>query len=206
MCAMPVAAQREIPLAAEPIRAAAARAAPAAQPARQPARASWCSSTTRKARGPTRVANVKSVSKSLISALVGIAIDRHILKGVDEPIARFFPELTEIPIPARRASRVEDLLTMRSGLESTSFDNYGAWVRSRNWVTYVLNQPLVSDPGTTMEYSTGNTPPAVGDPDEARRSRARGRSCRRASGSRSGSRSANGRAIRRASTSAGTTC
>ena len=46
---------------------------------------------------------------------------------------------------------------MRSGLESTSFDNYGAWVRSRNWVTYVLNQPLVSEPGTTMEYSTGST-------------------------------------------------
>ena len=46
---------------------------------------------------------------------------------------------------------------MRSGLESTSFNNYGSWVRSRNWVTYVLNQPMVSDPGTTMEYSTGST-------------------------------------------------
>ena len=46
---------------------------------------------------------------------------------------------------------------MRAGLESTSFDNYGAWVRSPNWVAYVLNQPLFSEPGTAMEYSTGNT-------------------------------------------------
>ena len=107
--------------------------------------------------GPARAANVKSVSKSIISALVGIAIDRRILEGVKQPIGRFFPELTKDPDPRKARITVEDLLTMRSGLESTSFDNYGAWVRSRNWVTYVLNQPLVSEPGTTMEYSTGST-------------------------------------------------
>jgi CubicO group peptidase (beta-lactamase class C family) len=110
-----------------------------------------------KGAGPARVANVKSVSKSLMSALVGIAIDRRILESVNQPIARFFPELTKDPDPRKARITVEDLLTMRSGLESTSFDNYGAWVRSRNWVTYVLNQPLLNQPGTTMEYSTGNT-------------------------------------------------
>jgi CubicO group peptidase (beta-lactamase class C family) len=46
---------------------------------------------------------------------------------------------------------------MRSGLETTSNRNYGAWVQSRNWVRYVLNQPLVNPPGSTMEYSTGST-------------------------------------------------
>jgi CubicO group peptidase (beta-lactamase class C family) len=108
-----------------------------------------------KGHGPARAANVKSVSKSIISTLVGVAIDRRILTGVSEPIARFFPELKSDPRKARIT--VEDLLSMRSGLESTSFDNYGAWVGSRNWVTYVLNQPLENDPGTTMEYSTGNS-------------------------------------------------
>ncbi len=107
--------------------------------------------------GPARLANVKSVSKSIISTLVGIAIDRRILESVDQPIARFFPALAEDRDPARARITVEDLLTMRAGLESTSFDNYGAWVRSRNWVTYALNQPLLSEPGSQMEYSTGNT-------------------------------------------------
>jgi CubicO group peptidase (beta-lactamase class C family) len=42
-------------------------------------------------------------------------------------------------------------------LVSTSFDNYGAWVGSRNWIDYVLTRPLESTPGEVMEYSTGNS-------------------------------------------------
>ena len=131
-------------------------AAPAAQPARQPA-GDLVFEYDAKGVGPARPANVKSVSKSIISALVGIAIDRRILEGVHQPIARFFPSLTRDGDPRKARITVEDLLKMQAGLESTSFDNYGAWVRSPNWVTYVLNRPLASDPGTTMEYSTGNT-------------------------------------------------
>jgi CubicO group peptidase (beta-lactamase class C family) len=106
---------------------------------------------------PTRAENVKSASKSLISTLVGIAIDRKLLPGVNEPIVRFFPEIRKDSDPRKARITIEQLLTMQSGLQSTSFENYGAWVRSRNWISYVLNQPLVSDPGTTMEYSTGST-------------------------------------------------
>ena len=50
-----------------------------------------------------------------------------------------------------------NLLTMQSGLESTSGGNYGQWVRSRNWVRHALARPMVSDPGTSMEYSTGTS-------------------------------------------------
>jgi CubicO group peptidase (beta-lactamase class C family) len=46
---------------------------------------------------------------------------------------------------------------MRSGLESTSNRNYGAWVQSRNWVRHALMQPLLAEPGARMQYSTGNT-------------------------------------------------
>jgi CubicO group peptidase (beta-lactamase class C family) len=46
---------------------------------------------------------------------------------------------------------------MRSGLESTSFDNYGTWVRSANWVRFVLERPMVSEPGSEVEYSTGSS-------------------------------------------------
>ena len=104
-----------------------------------------------------RLANVKSVSKSLIATLVGIAIERQLIAGVREPIARWFPELTKDPDPRRRAITIEDLLTMRSGLESTSGGNYGPWVGSRNWVRFALQRPMVSDPGTSMEYSTGTS-------------------------------------------------
>jgi CubicO group peptidase (beta-lactamase class C family) len=104
-----------------------------------------------------RLANIKSASKSIITALVGIAIDRKLIAGVREPIARWFPELRKDPDPRRRAITIEDLLTMRSGLESTSGGNYGRWVSSRNWVRFALERPMVSDPGTSMEYSTGTS-------------------------------------------------
>jgi CubicO group peptidase (beta-lactamase class C family) len=105
-----------------------------------------------------RPANVKSVSKSVISALVGIAIDRGHIESVSEPIGKYFKGLLRDPADAaKRAITIEDLLTMRSGLESTSSRNYGAWVRSRHWVRYVLDRTLVEAPGQSMEYSTGNS-------------------------------------------------
>jgi CubicO group peptidase (beta-lactamase class C family) len=106
---------------------------------------------------PTRLANVKSVSKSLISALVGAAIERQLIPGVDAKLTTWFAGLSRDPDERKRLITIEDLLSMRSGLESTSSRNYGAWVRSRDWVQHALARPLVSAPGMTMEYSTGST-------------------------------------------------
>jgi CubicO group peptidase (beta-lactamase class C family) len=105
----------------------------------------------------TRLANIKSASKSVISTLVGIAIERGLISGVREPIARWFPELRKDADPRKQTITIEDLLTMRSGLESTSGPHYGRWVSSRNWVRHALDRPMVSDPGTSMEYSTGTS-------------------------------------------------
>jgi CubicO group peptidase (beta-lactamase class C family) len=103
-------------------------------------------------RRATSPANIKSASKSVIAALVGIAADRKLL-SLKQEIATYFPDL-----PAdKRSMTIEDLLTMRSGLESTSNRNYGAWVQSPNWVRHALAKPLVERPGTEMIYSTGNT-------------------------------------------------
>ena len=104
---------------------------------------------------PHRAANLKSASKSIISVLVGIALDRGDLEGIDTTIDRFFPEYLDDPAKGRIS--VEDLLTMRSGLETTSNRNYGRWVQSGNWVRHVLTRPLVAAPGTRMIYSTGST-------------------------------------------------
>jgi len=106
----------------------------------------------------TRLANVKSVSKSVISALVGIAIERGKIARVTDPIGPYFPELLRAPADApKRQITIEQLLTMQSGLESTSSRNYGAWVTSRNWVRYALTRDFHATPGMAMEYSTGNT-------------------------------------------------
>ena len=104
-----------------------------------------------------RPTNVKSVSKSVISTLVGIAIDKKRIPRIDEPIGTYFPQLRRDADPRKAAVTIEDLLTMRSGLVSTSFDNYGSWVASRNWIDYILTRPMEATPGEGMEYSTGNT-------------------------------------------------
>lgn len=109
-------------------------------------------------RKASSLANIKSASKSVVSALVGIAIGRGHVRGVDEPIASFFPELAKgDQNSVKKRITIEDLLTMQSGLETTSNRNYGAWVLSRNWVQHALSRPVVSEPGTFMVYSTGNT-------------------------------------------------
>jgi CubicO group peptidase (beta-lactamase class C family) len=108
-------------------------------------------------KGPAVPANVKSVSKSVISTLVGIALERKLIPSLDEPAHTYFPELRRGPDRRKQEITIEDLLTMRSGLESTSGQNYGSWVTSRNWVAHALAKPLVAEPGTAMQYSTGSS-------------------------------------------------
>ena len=117
-----------------------------------------------------RLANIKSASKSVISTLVGIALERKLIADVKTPIVTCFPELARDRDPAKRDITVEHLLAMRSGLEGTSNRNYGAWVTSRNWVQHALARPMFAPPGEAMEYSTGQHAPAVGDSDEGVRS------------------------------------
>lgn len=102
-------------------------------------------------------ANIKSASKSVLSALVGIALDQGRLKSLQEPIGKFFPQYLNGAEGRAKSITIEDLLTMRSGLETTSNRNYGRWVQSGNWVRYVLTRPMVDVPGGAMIYSTGNS-------------------------------------------------
>lgn len=106
-------------------------------------------------RGPglDRVANVKSVSKTLLALLTGIAIERGVIASPDQKV---LPLLGRPPAgDARDALTVGHLLTMRAGLESTSGPRYGAWIASPDWVDTVLEGDLVSSPGGQFIYSTG---------------------------------------------------
>ena len=108
--------------------------------------------------GPDDLANVKSVSKSIVSALVGIAIQQGYISRVDAEIGEYFAEeLASELEPKKSKITVENLLTMQAGLRSTSNDNYGAWISTDNWVESALAQPLETLPGTQMQYSTGDS-------------------------------------------------
>jgi len=110
-------------------------------------------------RGPAldRPVNIKSVSKSLVSALTGIAIFRGELSGTGQRIA----PLLRRSVPRRADPRVQlitigHLLSMRSGLQEVSGAAYGEWVGAKHWIYDALSKPMVADPGTAMLYSTAS--------------------------------------------------
>ncbi|HEX2254640.1 MAG TPA: serine hydrolase [Thermoanaerobaculia bacterium] len=103
--------------------------------------------------------NVKSVSKSLLGAAVGVALEQGVFTGLDQPLAELLPDALPAGEEGRRkgAITLRHLLTQTPGLEPTSGEHYGAWVSSRNWVRAALARPLLSPPGEDFRYSTGNT-------------------------------------------------
>ena len=111
-------------------------------------------------RGPglDRVANIKSCSKSIIGLLTGNAIAEGAIPSINATIGEVAPSI--IPThatPGVEDLTIEDLVTLRAGLESTSGRNYGTWVNSDNWVSFALRRPMVASPGGRMIYSTGTT-------------------------------------------------
>ncbi len=107
---------------------------------------------------PSSPTNIKSASKSVMSALVGIAIDKGVLAGIGQPIAPLLEDkLPADPDPRLARITIGHLLTMQAGLERTSGANYGRWVSSRDWVRDALARPFVDEPGGAMLYSTGST-------------------------------------------------
>ncbi|WP_273691229.1 serine hydrolase domain-containing protein [Ketogulonicigenium vulgare] len=102
--------------------------------------------------------NIKSASKPIIGALVGIAVARGLLEGADQPIAPLLAgDLPANPDPRLNDVTIGHLLTMRAGLGRTSGANYGNWVSSGNWVRNALARPFDDEPGGRMLYSTGST-------------------------------------------------
>ncbi|MFH1152659.1 MAG: serine hydrolase, partial [Pseudomonadota bacterium] len=103
----------------------------------------------------TKPHNLKSATKSILSALVGIAVDKGLIR-LDQPIADFLPQVCGLDDDRKRNITVRHLLTMTSGLAPTSYQAYNSWIRQGDWVITILNQPMVADPGTLHQYSTGD--------------------------------------------------
>ncbi len=107
---------------------------------------------------PDLQVNVKSVSKTIMSAMIGIAVQKGFISSLNQRVADLLPVyFNDQTDPGKREITLKNLITMRAGLEGTSFGNYNPWILSRDWIKYALDRPLTAVPGTRYEYSTGNT-------------------------------------------------
>jgi CubicO group peptidase (beta-lactamase class C family) len=100
---------------------------------------------------------LRSVTKSVISLLVGIAIRDGAIRGTSQPLGELFrPPLPALD-PEDAAITVGDLLTMTGGFEwdeGTSVTEYNNWVLAPDQIDYLLARPLVSPPGTQFNYNS----------------------------------------------------
>jgi CubicO group peptidase (beta-lactamase class C family) len=107
--------------------------------------------------------DMKSVSKSVASLVLGVAIDRGIIRSVDEPIFSFFPELSDLRTPEKDGLRLSHALTMSMGLKwveatpSTGNDNNdeARMNTAPDPCRYVLALPSTAPPGQEFFYNTG---------------------------------------------------
>lgn len=101
-----------------------------------------------------------SVTKSVISTLIGIAIDQGYIEGVDQPIWDFFDAAATANTDERKAAiTIENLLTHSSGLQMSSFEDmamYALTADDQSWVQFVLDRPVSTDPGTRFNYLDAN--------------------------------------------------
>jgi len=92
-----------------------------------------------------------SMTKSVVSLLVGIAMDRGLMKDLDAPIFSYFPEYADLRTPEKDRITLRNLLTMSSGLHQSMMRN------DHDPYRHVLELALVSDPGTSFEYNNWGT-------------------------------------------------
>jgi CubicO group peptidase (beta-lactamase class C family) len=104
------------------------------------------------------VHDLQSVTKSVVALLVGIALDRGIIKNVDAPLLPFFPEYADLRSPERDRISLRDLLTMRAGL-NWQLKPYLSMARrvdaAPDPYRVVLEQPMVAEPGGIWRYNNG---------------------------------------------------
>ena len=101
--------------------------------------------------------NVHSASKSMIQALVGIAVAKGFIGGLDDKVSKYLPEYFPGTNARKRQISLRDLLTMSSGLAWQEDDTEYMIQERTDWVKAILDQPLRRGPGTVFNYSSGNT-------------------------------------------------
>jgi CubicO group peptidase (beta-lactamase class C family) len=109
--------------------------------------------------------DLRSVSKSVTSALFGIAMASGAIGDIDAPVLRYFPEYADLQTAERLRIRLRDVLSMTSGLEWDEDSRpYGDPLNSETAMDaasdryrFVLSRPIVAPPGERFRYSGGDT-------------------------------------------------
>lgn len=108
--------------------------------------------------------DMRSVSKSIVSACIGIAISQGKIKSVNQPIFDFFEDYNQFNNDGREDLTIRNLLTMTSGLkwnEDVPYDNPEnseiQMINSEDGIGFVLSRAIVSQPGSAWRYNGGTT-------------------------------------------------
>jgi CubicO group peptidase (beta-lactamase class C family) len=109
--------------------------------------------------------DLRSVSKSVTSALFGIAMASGAIRDIDAPVLSYFPEYKDLQTPERLRIRLRDVLSMTSGLEwDESSRPYGDPLNSETAMDaatdryrFVLSRPIAAPSGEQFRYSGGDT-------------------------------------------------
>lgn len=112
---------------------------------------------------PSGGRDIRSATKSITALLVGIAIDRGHIPSVETPVLELLPELAQAfaDDPRKQRMRLQDLLTMRSGLDCDDWTrgspgHEDKMYRKRDWLGFWAKQQMRDEPGTRFSYCTGN--------------------------------------------------
>lgn len=108
--------------------------------------------------------DVRSISKSVVSLLFGIALDRHLVASIDDPVVDYFPDYADLRTTEKDRIQLQHLLTMTSGIEWDEERSYRdpknseiMMIRSSDPYRFVLSQAVKSEPGKVWNYSGGST-------------------------------------------------
>jgi len=101
--------------------------------------------------------NVQSVTKSIVSLLVGIAIEKGAIKNENVPIHNYFPDSAYFENELKKNITIQHLLNHTSGLTWKGYLEHSAFVESNNASKYVMEKEMVSAPGEIYNYNSGGT-------------------------------------------------
>jgi len=106
--------------------------------------------------GREKLADVRSVTKSLVSTLTGLAVERGYLSGLDQTLGEILPPGVAPLDSVERGITLRDLLTMSGGWEWVEVGSvgYNEWVTSPDPLAHLLDRPHADPPGTAFSYSS----------------------------------------------------
>ena len=113
---------------------------------------------------PARLHRAQSVTKSFTSTIVGLAVEEGLIADIDDPLSQYLPEYSSLFDDSKNKVSIRHLLTMSAGFDWNEAETYyndpsrcDAHIAEAgdDYVRYVLEKPIVTEPGTVWYYNSG---------------------------------------------------